>query len=100
MGAFQRGLPLNDIARSELPKEIAVLGAGIEIGAPQPGTLTNSVFQLAAGRCAPMPAVNRAGFAPDPCCRTPATLSGHEGLHRKIRAYPVDAQKHCAPQNW
>jgi arginase len=40
---------VNDVARSELPREIAVLGAGIEIGASQRGTLMGPAALRTAG---------------------------------------------------
>jgi len=40
---------VNEIARSELPKQIAVLGAGIEIGASQRGTLMGPAALRTAG---------------------------------------------------
>ena len=40
---------MNEIARSELPKQIAVLGAGIEIGASQRGTLMGPASLRTAG---------------------------------------------------
>jgi arginase len=42
-------LPVSGIARSELPKKIAVLGAGIEIGASQRGTVMGPAALRTAG---------------------------------------------------
>jgi arginase len=46
---ISEGLAVNDFARSELPKNIAVLGAGIEIGASQRGTLMGPAALRTAG---------------------------------------------------
>jgi arginase len=46
---ISEGLAVNDFARSELPKNIAVLGAGIEIGASQRGTVMGPAALRTAG---------------------------------------------------
>jgi arginase len=42
-------MPVNDVARSEVPKQIAVLGVGLEIGASQRGTLMGPAALRTAG---------------------------------------------------